>query len=256
MKKYLLTGLLMAAVIFSENQKSNSLDVGLGVFYRNNVYKEKDNDSVLPVPLAGVRFKNLYFEAPVELGYHFVSTENLILTVFGRYNLYTGYKPKDMEDEFKDMDKRNDDTHLGIRAKYDFGPWKTSIIGHVSGDIAGTSNGATGRIELNQPFVLSERVAVIPYVGVEYMNQSYTDYYFGIKDSEAKRGINNGISYKAEDTYNLEGGIRSIVAINRNFKGMISAEYKRYGSEAADSPVVRDRDIYTLGLGIVYSFEF
>ena len=88
------------------------------------------------------------------------------------------------------------------------------------------------------------------------MNKNYSDYYFGIKSSEAENGINNGKSYKAGDTYNLEGGVRSIVTINRSFKGLISAGYVRYGSEAADSPLVKDRDIYTLGLGVMYSFEF
>ena len=55
----ILTGLLLTTVIFSET--SNSIDAGLGVFYRNNVYKEKDNDSVLPVPFIGARFKDFYF---------------------------------------------------------------------------------------------------------------------------------------------------------------------------------------------------
>ena len=71
-----------------------------------------------------------------------------------------------------------------------------------------------------------------------------------------EKGINNGKSYKAEDTYNLEGGIRSIVTINRNFKGLISAGYVRYGNEVADSPLVENRDVYTLGLGVIYNFEF
>ena len=88
------------------------------------------------------------------------------------------------------------------------------------------------------------------------MNENYSDYYFGIKDSEAEKGINNGKTYKVGNTYNLEGGVRSIVTINRNFKGLISAGYVRYGNEVADSPLVKDRDVYTLGLGVVYSFKF
>ena len=250
----ILTGLLLTTVIFSET--SNSIDAGLGVFYRNNVYKEKDNDSVLPVPFIGARFKDFYFEAPLELGYHFYNSENFIMTVYGRYNLYTGYKPKDMEDEFKDMDKRSDDLHLGLRGKYNFGPWRTELISHVSGDISGTSKGTVARAELNQPLFLGERVIIQPYIAVEYTDKYYSDYYFGIKDSEAEKGINNGKSYKAEDTYNLEGGIRSIVTINRNFKGLISAGYVRYGNEVADSPLVENRDVYTLGLGVIYNFEF
>ena len=254
--KFLFTGILITTIVFSENVKSTNIDIGLGVFYRNNVYKEKDNDVILPVPIIGARIKNFYFEAPVELGYHFYDSENLILTVYGRYNVYTGYKPKDMEDEFKDMDKRNDDLHLGLRGNYHFGPWHTGLISHISGDISGTSDGAVARIELNQPLSFGERVTVLPYIGVQYMNKNYSDYYFGIKESEAKKGINNGKSYKAEDTYNLEGGIRSIITINRNFKGLISAGYERYGNDTANSPVVKDRNIYTFGVGAVYSFEF
>ena len=256
MKKFLLAGLLLTTVIFSENNKTNNIDIGLGVFYRNNVYKEKDNDAILPVPFIGTRIKDFYFEAPLELGYHFYRSENLVLTAYGRYNLYTGYRPKDMVDEFKDMDKRNDDLHLGLRGKYNFGMWRTELISHISGDVSGKSNGTAARVELNQPLFLGERVIVQPYIGIEYMNENYSDYYFGIKDSEAEKGINNGKSYKAGNTYNLEGGVRSIVTINRNFKGLISAGYVRYGNEVADSPLVKDRDVYTLGLGVVYSFKF
>ena len=256
MKKFLLAGLLLTTVIFSENNKTNNIDIGLGVFYRNNVYKEKDNDSILPVPFIGMRIRDFYFEAPLEIGYHFYNSENLTLTAYGRYNLYTGYKPDDMEDEFKDMDKRNDDLHLGLRGKYNFGMWRTELISHISGDVSGKSNGTAARVELNQPLFLGERVIVQPYIGIEYMNENYSDYYFGIKDSEAEKGINNGKSYKAGNTYNLEGGVRSIVTINRNFKGLISAGYVRYGNEVADSPLVKDRDVYTLGLGVVYSFKF
>ena len=137
-----------------------------------------------------------------------------------------------------------------------FGAWRTELISHISGDISGKSNGTVVRAELNQPLFLGERIIVQPYIGIEYMNKNYSDYYFGIKSSEAENGINNGKSYKAGDTYNLEGGVRSIVTINRNLKGLISAGYMRYGNEVADSPLVKDRDVYTLGLGVVYSFKF
>lgn len=119
MKKLsLLLALLVSTATFAEKERENSVDLGLGVFYRNSIYKEKDSNEVLPLPVVGVRYKNFYYEAPVELGYRFYDTEDLTLTAYGRYNLFTGYKPKDMVEEFRDMDKRKDDLHLGIRGKY------------------------------------------------------------------------------------------------------------------------------------------
>ena len=255
-KLSVLLALLISTAVFAEKERENSIDLGLGVFYRNSVYKEKDNDEVLPLPVAGVRYKSFYYEMPVELGYHFYDTENLTFTAYGRYNLYTGYKPKDMVDEFKDMDKRKDDFHLGLRWKYNFGRWNTGIISHVSGDVSGKSDGILVRAELNQPVTLSQRVMVLPYVAVEYMSENYTDYYFGIKDSEAGRGINKGKSYKPDDSFNFEAGIRSMISINKDFKLFLTAGYTRYGDSIGDSPLVKDRDIYTVGTGISYSFRF
>ena len=256
MKKLLLPVLLLTAVVFAETDESKHIDIGIGVFYRNSLYERKDNDEILPVPFIGARIKNFYYEAPVELGYHFYNTENLTLTAYGRYNLYTGYKPKDMENEFKDMDRRKDDFHLGVRGKYNFGPYKTGIISRVSGDVSGKSDGLLARIEINQPVLLGEKVMILPYAGVEYMSGNYTDYYFGIKESEASRGINKGKSYKADDSFNFEAGVRSIISVNKNFKVFLSAGYTRYGDNIADSPLVKDRDIYTVGTGVSYSFKF
>ena len=255
-KLSVLLVLLMSTVSFSEKERENSIDLGLGVFYRNSVYKEKNNDEVLPLPVAGVRYKSFYYEMPVELGYHFYDKENLIFTAYGRYNLYTGYKPKDLENEFRDMDKRKDDFHLGLRGKYNFGPLHTGLIAHISGDVSDISSGMLARAEINQPVPLGEKVTVMPYAVVEYMSENYTDYYFGIKDSEAAKGINNGKSYKADDSVNFEAGIRSMIKINKSFNVFLSAGYTRYGSSISDSPLVKDRDIYTAGAGVSYSFLF
>jgi outer membrane protein len=257
MKKItVLLALLTATMSFAESEKENSVDLGLGVFYRNSVYKEKDRNEVLPLPVVGVRYKEFYYEAPVEMGYRFYNTENLTLTAYGRYNLYTGYKPKDMEKEFKDMDRRKDDFHLGLRGKYNFGPLGTGIISHISGDISDKSDGMLARIEINQPIKLNSRVTILPYAAVEYMSENYTDYYFGIKESEASRGINNGNSYKADDSFNFETGIRSMIKINRDFNLFLTAGYTRYGDSIGDSPLVKDRDIFTVGTGVSYSFRF
>ena len=112
------------------------------------------------------------------------------------------------------------------------------------------------RAEINQPVSLSERVTIMPYAAVEYMSENYVDYYFGIKDSEAAKGINNGKSYKADDSLNFEAGVRGMIKINRNFNIFLSAGYTRYGDSIVDSPLVKDRDIYTVGTGISYSFRF
>ena len=255
-KLSVLLALLISTAVFAEKERENSIDLGLGVFYRNSVYKEKDNDEVLPLPVAGVRYKSFYYEMPVELGYHFYDKENLTFTAYGRYNLYTGYKPKDLVDEFRDMDRRKDDFHLGLRGKYNFGPLHTGVIARISGDVSDISDGMLARAEINQPVLLGERVTVMPYAAVEYMSENYTDYYFGIKDSEAAKGINNGKSYKADDSVNFEAGIRSMIKINKSFNVFLTASYTRYGNSIADSPLVKDRDIYTVGTGVSYSFHF
>ena len=260
MKKIMAIAVILASFgggsAFSEEKKENSVDLGLGAYYRNSVYKKENHDEVLPVPMGGVRIGNFYFEAPLEAGYHFFKTENLTLTAYGRYNIYTGYDPDDMIDEFKDMDKRGDDFHIGLREKYNFGPLRTGIVSRISGDISGKSDGLLARVEINQPVPLRKNVIILPYVAFEYMNDSYVDYYFGISREEAEKGINNGRKYDGDDVFNLEAGITGVIQINESFKILANGNYKRYGDSISDSPLVEDRDIYTAGVGIIYSFKF
>ena len=250
-------GLFSSFTVFGNDEKENNVNLGLGVFYRNSVYKQDDDNEVLPVPFIGIQYKDFYYEAPIELGYHFYKTENLTLTAYGRYNLYTGYKPEDLIDEFKDMEKRKDDIHLGLRERYNFVPLGVEIISHVSGDVSGRSDGILARMEINKPLPFFQQKFIIqPYIAAEYMSESYTDYYFGITKEEASKNINHGEEYKVSDSFNFEAGIRSIVDINRNFKLLVSAGYTRYGNSIADSPLVKDKDIFTIGGGISYNFPF
>lgn len=256
MKKIVILLGIMSLMAFGESERGNNINFGVGAFYRNSVYKQKDNNEILPVPFVGVMYKDFYYEAPIELGYRFFKTENLTLSAYGRYNLYSGYKPKDLVDEYKDMDRRKDDFHIGLRERYKFSSTGLELASHVSGDVSGRSDGLLARMELNRLTQFSEKVFVQPYVAVEYMNSNYVDYYFGITKDEAGRNINDGKEYKADDSFNFEVGIRGFVDITKNFKLLASAGYTRYGNGVADSPLVRDRDIFVVGGGVSYVIPF
>ena len=47
-----------------------------------------------------------------------------------------------------------------------------------------------------------------------------------------------------------------MIKINKSFNVFLTASYTRYGNSIADSPLVKDRDIYTVGTGVSYSFHF
>lgn len=257
MKKVsMLLALVMSLSTFANQTKENNINLGIGVFYRNNIYKDKDKNETLPVPFAGVYYENFYFEAPIETGYNFYKTDDLKLTVYGRYNLYTGYKPKNLIEEYRDMDRRKDDIHVGLKEKYSFGPFRTGIASYISGDVSGRSKGILARAELNQPVPITEKIGIQPYIAVKYMSSNYTDYYFGITDEEASRGINNGKKYKADDSFDFEVGIRGKIDINDSFSVVLSADYTRYGDGVADSPLVDTRNIYTVGAGLSYTIKY
>ena len=257
MKKLLiLIGLISSFSIFGNEIEGKNINLGLGVFYRNSLYRLKDHNEVLPFPFAGIQYGDFYYDLPIELGYNFYKTDDLKLSIYGRYNLYTGYKPKDMVREFKDMDRRKDDLHVGLKAKYKMGKFQTGLNGYVSGDVLGRSNGITTRVELNQPVPINEKVGILPYVAVKYMSDNYTDYYFGIKDSEASRGINKGKKYDVDGTFNFEVGFRGKIDVTEKFAIMFSAEYIRYGDNIGDSPLVRNRNVYGVGTGISYIFTY
>ena len=252
MKKAVIFLIFMSVFVYS---KENFIKIGLGGFFRKDIYNFEDKYQFYPLPAAALEYNGLYFIAPLEAGYHFYQGEDLRLTVYGRYNLFTGYDSSDFKDYLKNMDDRKDDLHIGLKGRYFLGPTKLTFTGFVSTDILDKSNGTLAGLEVAQPVPLGKKTLVAPFVNMQYFSQNYANYYFGITDNEAAK-IPNIDPYVPGSSYKIATGIKGYSNITDNVELIFSGEYNQYSGDVSDSPLTRGSSNFSVLFGLNYKFGF
>ena len=252
MKKVIILAFFISTYIFAEE---NSLKAGIGGFFRKDIYKFENKNEFYPVPALSLVYDNFYFIAPLEAGYHFYKGDDLRITGFGRYSLFTGYNHDDFKDNLKNMDNRDDDLHLGLRARYSVGPTRFTFTANVSSDVINKSNGTLASLEMTQPIPIGKKTLLFPFIAGQYLSSNYVDYYFGVTDNESKK-LDNTNSYNPNSSYKLSTGIKGMSNVTENIDIVFSGEYNHYGSEIQNSPLTRGSDNYSILFGINYKFKF
>jgi outer membrane protein len=252
LKSAIIFLLFISTLVYS---KENFLKIGLGGFFRKDIYNFEDKYQFYPLPAVALEYSDFYFIAPLEAGYHFYQNEDLRLTVYGRYRLFTGYDQNDFKDYLKNMDDRKDDLHLGLRGRIFAGPTKLIFTGTVSTDILNKSNGTLAGLEMAQPLPLGKKTLVAPFVGIQYLSKNYTDYYYGITDHESEK-LTNIDSYSPDSSYKIVTGIKGYSNITDNVELLFSGEYSQYSDEISDSPLTRGDSNFSFIFGISYKFGF
>ena len=242
-------------ISFFVYSKENFVKIGLGGFFRKDIYNFEDKYQFYPVPAVALQYESFYFIAPLEAGYHFYQNEDLRLTVYGRYNLFTGYDSDDFKDTLKNMDDRKDDLHVGLRGRFFLGPTKLTFTGFVSTDILNKSNGTLAGLEIAQPVPLGKNTLLAPFVSMQYLSQNYTNYYFGITDNEAAKLPNTG-PYVPDSSYKITTGVKGYSDITDNVELIFSGEYNQYSDEITNSPLTRGSSNFSILFGLNYKFGF
>ena len=252
MKKSIFVIFFLSMLTYSEE---NFLKAGIGGLFRKDIYNFEDKTHLYPIPALYLNYNNFYFIAPFEAGYHFYVGKDLRLTGYGRYNLFTGYDHDDFIEPLKNMNDRDDDLHLGLRARYSVGPTRLTFTAYLSTDVINKSNGTLASLEITQPVPIGKKTLLFPFIAGQYISQNYADYYFGITDKESKK-LDNINSYNPDSSYKLSTGIKAMSNLTDNIDMIFSGEYYQYGSEIADSPLTRGGSNYSFLLGINYKFNF
>ena len=250
MKKIIIFFVFISCFAYS---KENFIKIGLGGFFRKDIYNLEDKYQFYPLPAVALEYNSFYFIAPIETGYHFYQNEDLRLTVYGRYNLFTSYDHDDFKDYLKNMDNREDDLHIGLKGRYFAGPTRLTFTGFVSTDILNKSTGTLAGLEMAQPLPIGKKTLVAPFVSMQYLSQNYTNYYFGITDSESAK-LSNIDPYSPDSSYKISTGIKGYSNITDNIELVFLGEYNQYSNEISNSPLTRGNSNFSLLLGLNYKF--
>ncbi len=248
MQKMTLSGLIASTLLItSAPLLAGEFTVGGGAVSFKSPYKEfKDNSSTsLLAEYEGENFS----VGSKGINYRLLGSDE------GSFSLYAtldfvgmGFDDGDSA-FFAGMAERDSSFDLGLSADYNFGD--SVISARVLHDISVAHEGFTADLNYSYQLPLGETAMFVPMVGVNYLSKNFTDYYFGVRASEATA---SRAAYKADATANTYVGYSVNMPLNDSWSINHSASYIWLGDEITDSSLV-DRDTsWFASLGVAYRF--
>ncbi|MHC3995624.1 MipA/OmpV family protein [Thiomicrolovo sp. ZZH C-3] len=148
------------------------------------------------------------------------------------------------------MTERDSGWEGGLAASYAYGDFFAEFV--ALHDITDTNNGTKLRLEAGQSFSVGDWYFV-PSVLAVWLSQPFSNYYFGVKNSEEDLLIGRP-AYRSDATLNL--AVQTYVKYNLNahwhLLGNLRAD--RFGDPVADSPLTDVRYMVSGMLSLLYSF--
>ncbi|UUV19442.1 MipA/OmpV family protein [Fusobacteria bacterium ZRK30] len=271
MKKIILIVFILLSVLsFSDNDRTTKeseskykFSLGFMAGYGSKLYQIEEKQPRY-IPFMALERKNLYILGS-EIGYKHKLNSKLTLTgfsqLFGGITLQgtggaigaTQLKNSDMEDGYKGISSRKTQVEFGLRLDYDTGFQKIKL----SGEVRGGQRGGTGKISALRPFVVTNKLFIIPQINLSLLDKNMVDYYFGVSEDEVNDERNHKLD-KAYDpnkfAYASAVGVTIRYSVTPKFSVFSLAEIQYVGNEIGDSPLVDNRANYFAGLGMRYDF--
>lgn len=255
MKKLILgLGLLAATTVTMAEETYNdyTFSAGLGAITTRSIYKTKDKHEVFPMIPINFRYNKFYIEgSKTEMGYQLYSEDGMTLNLIGKLNL--GYDSDDLKREYRVMDDRDYDFHVGLKSIYTYE--KYEFTSFITQDISGESDGKTIGIEgrMTEQLVPG-KIMIQPAIGATYMDHHYVDYFYGVKGSEASK-IDGVERYGGAGTmvYSFKADVIYIYDEDLTFAWVNGINV--FGSKIENSPIVDKKYGYYTGGTFIYKFK-
>ncbi|WP_460078808.1 MipA/OmpV family protein [Pseudomonas sp. H3_H05] len=231
-------------------EPSSSWGLGVGAISSQQPYTGIDRDNKA-IPL--IYFENEYLRvfgpnAEVKLSQLEISdTQQIDFSLVGQYD-FSGYDADDSR-VFDGMSDRKSSFWAGAKVQ-----WHTNLVDvHAEwlADVSGNSKGQRFNLGLERTWRLGEHITLTPHVTAMWQDNKYVDYYFGVRDSEARIGR---AAYAGKSALNSEFGIRGNYMFDQHHSVFLDIKATRFASEIKDSPLV-DRSTENSALfGYLYRF--
>jgi outer membrane protein len=224
-----------------KNEEKLDLSLGLASFYKESIYRQ-NSSRVVVFPNIDLDYYGLYIKG-TQLGYNIDLGDGVHLSPTLTYK-FDGY---DNDGDYLDgMDKRKDAIYGGARLSYSFEGH--TLYGSYSHDISGVNNGGFSTLGYRY-FHLSYPYAFSPGLSASYSDERYSDYYYGVKRSEALSGRPY---YDPGSTTNATASMLGMYHINKKAYIFGLVNYDLYEDSIKDSPIVNKRGAFGVAIGFAY----
>lgn len=182
------------------------------------------------------------------LNYRLLGTDDSPLSISATLTSVNGGFDSGDSDFFKGMSDRDRSIDLGLSAEYQLGAGQLNAS--ILGDVSSTHKGFVMDLSYSQGFELGS-VFFEPQVGMEFLSSNYTDYYYGVRSSEATA---SRAAYNADSAVNPYVGYNVVYPINKSVQLIHNANYTWLSSEIKDSSLVDRNSRWSTSVGINYRF--
>ena len=233
---------------FSASTGKRPITIGIGALFKNKPYKDfKDGEKTNPVPIILYEGES-FFVRGSNLGWKFVDSSGLELSLLGEY-LADGYDSSDSH-FLNGMDDR--DPSFGIGGQAIWNPESLGFRLTAVTDVTDNSDGQQVVGELFYKLRLGD-LMLKPSAGFVWQSDDYNDYYYGVKNKEARPGRP---AYSADSDFNYRMGAVAIYQQKTSpwmFAGGL--RYTYFGDEIQDSPIVGEDGEVMAFAGVAYTFR-
>jgi outer membrane protein len=221
--------------------------LGAGVSISTSPYEGADAQ-VIPLPIIYLE-KDRFFIRGIRAGYAFYDTKPYECALFVQPR-FMGYESGD-SDMLADMEDRDWSLDAGLSGSWDI-PWipDSSLSAALLQDTLDKSNGRELQLIYKQLFDMKP-FFVRPSFGVIWQSEDLVDYYYGVKDFEAKA---NRPHYAPDACVNYYAGVDMIFYVAPQWALVSRVGIDIFGDEVKDSPIVGDSYQANFIAGAVYSF--
>lgn len=224
-----------------------SFELGVGVIINEEAYREVDTE-VRVIPIVDLTYKRFYIRG-INFGYRLFQGD--------RNQLAVTLRPQftDLEEDdspyFTGMEKREIAAMLGFDWDINLGN-RFSLEFSAETDVTGRNEGTVAGINFSRTFIHNRKTVIIPELSLQYVDQSFTDYYYGVRLNEA---LPNRPFYEADATLNFESSVlvRHNFTPNFAFLAIVSAEF--LGDEITESPLVDSDYSATVVTGVTWKIK-
>lgn len=181
-------------------------------------------------------------------GLTFSDSSRLRFSLEARFFSEGGYQASDSA-ALAGMAERKSSAWIGPAVR-----WETSIADvklELLGDASGHSKGRRVALGLQRRWVLGNHLMLVPQVGVEWVDEKYVTYYYGVLASEATP---ERAAYAGQSTMNVGASLSAVYRFDRQQSLVLNAGVKSLGKEIKNSPIVGRSTENRLTVGYLYRF--
>lgn len=234
-----------------EDPSTTSWSLGIGAISRQKPYAGIDRDNmVLPV----LQFENRYVNiSGPQIGIKLPSlnisdSQRFNFNIVGRYD-GSGYKAKDAP-IFSGMSERKGGFLAGAEVE-----WNNDLVDVKAAwlaDASGNSKGQLFSLGLERTWKFGQHFMLSPRIEATWHDKKYVDYYFGVRDSEARQGRP---TYSGKGGASAELGVRGIYLFDQRHSVFLDVSVSSLAKGVKDSPLVDRSTENRVLLGYAYRFR-